>query len=94
MDLTLSAEKELKDTKSQLREQKRQMRLATRQQDRLAVELKIKELSKKQREQRRRIFDIEDEIAGKRDTLIDRLKERIEQKTAHEHLFTVRWKVI
>lgn len=93
-DLTLSAEKELKDTKSQLREQNRQLRLATSQQDRLAVELKIKELSKKQREQRQRIFDVEDEIAVKRDTLIDQLKKWLEQKTNHEHLFTIRWKVV
>ncbi len=93
-DLTLSAEKELKDTKGQLREQNRQMRLATNQQDRLAVELKIKELSKKQREQRQRIFDVEDEIAGHRDKLIDRLKKRLEQKTNYEHLFTIRWHVI
>ena len=93
-DLMLSAEKELKDTKNQLREQNRLLRLATSQQDRLAVELKVKELSKKQREQRQRIFDVEDEIAGKRDTLIDRLKARLEQKTKQEHLFTIRWKVV
>lgn len=93
-DLILSAEKELKDTKNQLREQNRLLRLATNQQDRLDLELKIKELSRKQREQRQRIFDVEDEIAGKRDTLIDRLKKRLEQKANHEHLFTVRWKVV
>jgi hypothetical protein len=93
-DLMLSAEKELKDTKNQLRELHRQLRLATNQQERFDIELKIKEMSKKQREQRQRIFDVEDEIGIKRDTLIDSLKKRLEQKTEHEHLFTIRWRVV
>lgn len=93
-DLTLSAEKELKDTKNQLRELHRQLRLAISQQERLDTELKIKELGKKQREQRQKIFDVEDEISGKRDFLIDSLKKRLEQKTESEQIFTIRWRVI
>ena len=93
-DLMLSAEKELKDTKNQLREHNRQLRLATSQQERLDIELKIQCLSKKQREQRQRIFDVEDEINLKRDTLIDNLKIRLTQKTENETLFMIRWCVI
>ncbi|HQB28416.1 MAG TPA: SNF2-related protein [Paludibacter sp.] len=93
-DLMLSAEKELKDTKNQLRELNRQLRLAINQQERLDVELKVKSLGKKQREQRQKIFDVEDEIASKRDVLIDQLKDRLQQKTQTEHLFTIRWNVI
>lgn len=93
-DLTLSAEKELKDTKNQLRELNRQLRLAISQQDRLDTELKIKEMGKKQREQRQRIFDVEDDIAGKRDTLIDSLRKRLEHKAEHDTLFMIRWRVI
>ena len=58
------------------------------------MELKVKSLGKKQREQRQKIFDVEDEIASKRDVLIDRLKERLQQKTQTEHLFTIRWNVV
>lgn len=93
-DLMLSAEKELKDTKNQLRELNRQLRLAINQQERLDVELKVRSLGKKQREQRQKIFDVEDEIASKRDVLIDQLKARLQQKTQTEHLFTIRWNVI
>ncbi len=93
-DLVLSAEKELKDTKNQLRELNRQLRLAINHQERLDLELKIKSLSKKQREQRQKIFDVEDDIAQKRDTLIDNLKARLKQKTQAEHLFMIRWQVV
>jgi len=58
------------------------------------VELKVKSLGKKQREQRQKIFDVEDEIASKRDVLIDQLKERLQQKTQTEHLFTIRCNVV
>jgi len=93
-DLTLSAEKELKDTKLQLRDLNRQLRLAVNQQEHLDIELRIKELSRKQREQRQRIFDVEDEINLKRDDLIGQLKERLQQSTVIEHLFTIRWSVV
>jgi len=92
-DLTLSAEKELKDTKNQLREANRQLRLATSQQERLGTELKIRDLSRKQREQRQHIYDVEDEIAIKRDALIDQLRKRLAQKTESEHLFSIKWQV-
>lgn len=93
-DLMLSAEKELKDTKLQLRELNRQFRLATNQQERLELELKVKEVSKKQRDQRQRIYDVEDEINLKRDGLIDQLKAKIAQKTQSETLFMIRWSVV
>lgn len=53
----------------------------------------VLEDTKKQREQRQRIFNVEDEINLKRDTLIDRLKVRLEQKTETETLFVIRWRV-
>lgn len=93
-DLLLSSEKELKDTKNQLREANRQLRLATSQEQRLDLELKINELGKKQREQRQRIFDVEDDINAKRDLFIDRLKKRLEQKTGVEAIFIIRWNVV
>jgi hypothetical protein len=58
------------------------------------IEIKIKETEKLQRGQRQRIFDVEDEIEGKRDILIDKLKKKMEQKTDSEVLFMICWKVV
>jgi hypothetical protein len=38
------------------------------------------------------IFDLEDEIAQKRDDLISALARRMTQKTTWEPLFTIAWK--
>ena len=93
-DLTMSAEKELKNTKAQLRMLNRQMRQSATMKEKHELQTKIKELEKVQRKQRQRIFDVEDEIEEKRDQIIDTLKEKMEQKTEVESLFTVRWKII
>jgi hypothetical protein len=41
--------------------------------------------------QRQQIFDLEDEIAQKRDDLITALERRMTQKSTSEPLFTIAW---
>jgi hypothetical protein len=50
--------------------------------------------SKTNRKQRKRIFDIEDEIEAKRDQLIRGLEKRISRKSTLTPLFTIQWEVI
>jgi hypothetical protein len=63
-------------------------------QDQHELQEKIKELEKKKRRQRQQIFDLEDDIAQKRDDLISALERRMTQKTTSEALFTIAWKVV
>ena len=93
-DMVLGAEKELADTKVQLRALGRQARLATTTDEQHALQLRVRELEKLQRRQRQRIFDVEDEIKDKRDALIDDLEARLVQRTEVTPLFTVRWSVV
>lgn len=93
-DLVSSAEKELKDTKNQLRTLNRLLRQSTSLQEKHDLELKIKETEKVQRKQRQRIFDVEDEIEEKRNSLIEKLKKKLEQKTTSDTLFIIRWSVV
>ena len=51
-------------------------------------------LKKKKHRLRQRIFDVEDEIMEKRDSLIDALEKRMQQRTENDALFTVRWQVV
>jgi hypothetical protein len=92
-DMVLAAEKELRDTKEQIKALNRQARQATTVEEQHQLQGKIKNLEKKKRRQRQRIFDVEDEIMEKRDSLIDALEKRMEQRTESVPLFTVRWKV-
>ena len=93
-DMVLAAEKELKDTKAQIKMLNREARISTTVDDQHGIQEKIRELEKKKRKQRQQIFDVEDQIMDKRDKLIDELEKRMTQKTERHHLFTIRWKVI
>jgi hypothetical protein len=93
-DMVLAAEKELADTKAQIKTLNRQTRLATMIDEQYAFQTNIRELEKTQRTQRQRIFDVEDDIKARRDTLIDRLEKRVSQHSVTEHLFTLRWQVV
>ncbi|GLI37760.1 DEAD/DEAH box helicase [Geobacter hydrogenophilus] len=93
-DLIVAAEKELKDTKARLKLLNRQARQAITTEEQMELQRQIVELEKKQRRQRQRIFEVEDQIIEKRDALIARLEQQMQQKTTRERLFTVQWTVV
>lgn len=93
-DMIFAAEEALRDTKMQIKSLKREARLAQSIEEQKQNQEKLKLLERQQKRQRMEIFDIEDEIADKRDELISALEERMKQKTDITELFTIRWKVI
>ena len=93
-DMVIAAEKELRDTKNQIKVLNREARLATTAEEQHQVQEKIRELERKKRRQRQNIFDVEDDIMEKRDALITALEKRMTQRTAVETLFTIRWSVV
>ena len=93
-DMILSAEKDLKDIKAQLRESNRLARQAPTIEEQIALQSKIRDLEQRQRRQRQRIFEMEDEILEKRNLLISALEKRMKQRTHAENLFAIRWRVV
>ena len=93
-DMVVGAEKDLADTKSQIKVIRRQARLATTLDEQNDLQQKLAALEKKQRKQRQEIFEVEDQIAEKRDKLIDGLQRRMSQKTKATPLFTIQWRVV
>ena len=93
-DMVFAAEKELKDTKEQIKSLNRQTRLANTMDEQHQLQAKIRTLEKKKRRQRQQIFDVEDEIMDKRDALITALEKRMAQKTDVQTLFIIQWRVV
>lgn len=93
-DMVLAAEKELEQTKQQLKALNREARLATTTDEQRRIQEKIKSLETKKRRQRQAIFDREDEITDKRDKLIDALERAMTQRSTVQDLFTIRWSVV
>lgn len=92
-DMVVGVEKELKDTKEQIKALARQARQAPTVDEQHVIQTRIQELEKKKRRQRQQIFEVEDEITKKRDDLVDGLERRMQQRTCVEALFTVKWSV-
>lgn len=92
-DMEKAAAKEMDDTKRKIADIRRKVRLAPTMQEQAELQAELKKLETLRRRQQQKIFDVEDEIAEKRDSLVEQLTMRMEQKTETEELFTIRWEV-
>jgi ERCC4-related helicase len=92
-DQLLSVEQQLEDTRTKIKETKRQTRLATSLEEQKAAQEELKLLEKAQRKQRQEIFDVEDEIEQRRDQLIDALEQQMHQQSSSHQLFRIRWQL-
>lgn len=90
-DIEKAAAKEMDDTKRKIADIRRKVRLAPTMQEQAELQAELKKLETLRRRQQQKIFDAEDEIAEKRDSLVEQLTKRMEQKTETETLFTIRW---
>ncbi|MGC8560814.1 MAG: SNF2-related protein [Phycisphaerae bacterium] len=93
-DMIFAAEKDLADIKAQIKAVRRQSRLAPTLDEQHDLQQTIQELEKQQRKQRQDIFEVEDQIAEKRDKLIEALHRRMSQKTTKTALFTIGWRIV
>ncbi|MDY0282834.1 MAG: helicase-related protein, partial [Salinivirgaceae bacterium] len=93
-DMEKAAAKEMDDTKRKIADIRRKVRLAPTMQEQAELQAELKKLETLRRRQQQKIFDVEDEIAEKRDSLVEQLTMRMEQKTTTEELFTIRWSVV
>ncbi len=93
-DKLASIEKELKDTKAKIKELNRQTLATENIREQTDIQLQIKAQERKRRKIQREIFDIEEEIEEKRDSLIEELKKAKEQTITTNELFTIQWEII
>ena len=92
-DMEIASQKQLEDLKRQIRDLQRRSRQAPTLQEEKAIQDQILALEQAKRRQRKRIFEIEDEIEEKRKTLVSALETRLQQKTEITTLFSIRWRV-
>ncbi len=91
-DQLLSAEKELKELRKEINRERTQSKTAPTQQ-KLKIQMDIRNLEKKQHRLKREMEEAEDIIFAKRSEIIDTLEESLNQSMNEEKLFT-RWRII
>lgn len=92
-DLMLAAEHELEDVRMQIKQTRRDARLAQSLEDQKAAEENLKKLNRAQRRKREELFDVQDEIEAKRDLMIAALDKQMYQQSNTQLLFRIRWTI-
>jgi ERCC4-related helicase len=90
-DLKVVLEREIKEMDRQIKEAKRAATAAVDLQSKLAGQKQVKALEAQRSQQRRSLFDTQDEIDRQRDELIAQTELQLEQKSELQCLFKIRW---
>lgn len=93
-DMMVAAEQELEDVRTQIKQARKESRLAESLEEQKAAEEHLQKLNRLQRRKREQIFDIQDEIDDKRDAMIEALDAKMHQQSSTQHLFRIRWQLI
>jgi ERCC4-related helicase len=90
-DLKVVLEREIKDLDRQIKEAKRTAKTGLSLEEKLAGQKHVKELERLRNQKRRMLFDAQDEVDERRDELISRIENKLEQNSNLDTLFLVRW---
>lgn len=92
-DLKENLERELKNIELEIREAKKAKRLAADLQSKIVAQKRVNELEQQRNHKKRTLFSAQDEIEQRKDSLIAEVEARLQQQTARELLFTIRWEL-
>jgi hypothetical protein len=92
-DLKESLEHELKEIDREIKETKREAQLAASLEDKLTLHKRIKELESRRAEKRRGLFDAQDAVDKRKDSLLSEIEVRLKQGIVKTELFTIGWKL-
>ena len=90
-DLKQGLEQELKELDREIRNTKREARQTSGLDAKVALHKKAKELEKQRNDKRRRLFEAQDEVDARKDSLIGEIEQRLKQQIEVMALFTIRW---
>ena len=93
-DLKISLEVELKTLEKEIKTRKTEQRKLTDLAEKIAFQRKAANLEKKRNKLRRKLYDEQDAIEEKKETLIDKVAQKLNKETSIQELFTIQWKII
>jgi adenine-specific DNA-methyltransferase len=92
-DLKLTLERDIKEMDKQIREARRIAATATTLEDKLAGQKQIKALEVQRAQKRRSLFEAQDQVDVRRESLIKATEEKLTQNSELAALFTIHWRL-
>jgi ERCC4-related helicase len=92
-DLKDSLEHELKDLDREIKEVKREAQLTVSLEQKLELHKRIKDLEKRRAEKRHGLFEAQDAVDTRKDSLLTDIEVRLKQGASEEALFSIRWRI-
>lgn len=93
-DLKISLEIELKYIERDIKARKTDLRKLTDLAEKVSYQRETAEMEKKRNKLRRKLYDEQDAIEEKKEVLIDKVAQKLEQNKSIQELFKIQWKII
>lgn len=93
-DMKLGLEKEIADLDGEIKLRKAEAKKMILLEEKVRAQRLVKELEKRRSEKRRNLFEAQDEVDTKKETLLDEVEKLLKQRVKQETLFVIRWKMI
>jgi ERCC4-related helicase len=93
-DLKSELESALKNLDAEIRQLKKDAKIAADLEEKLGIHRKLKDVEGDRSRKRRSLFEAQDEIDQKKEVLISGVESRLQQTITTENIFTIRWKIV
>lgn len=92
-DMKVALEREIKDLDAEIKLRKYNAKKLSHLAEKVAEHRIIKELENKRAEKRQNLYEAQDEVDARKDTLLSKVERMLEQKIEQKELFTIKWRV-
>ena len=92
-DMKLSLEKEITDLDAEIKLKKAEAKKMLNLEAKIAAQRIVKDLEKKRSEKRMKLYQAQDEVDNKKETLLSTIEKMLAQKISQEELFTIKWRI-
>lgn len=93
-DLKESIERSIKELDKEIRQVRKDAKLAPTLEEKLQLQKKQKKLEAQRNKDRRELFEKQDEVDGRREEMILNIEERLSKSIKEKQLFIVQWRVV
>ena len=90
-DMKLSLEKEIKDLEAEIKLKKAESRKVIDLSFKLKLQRDIKDIERKRNEKRRHLFEAQDQIDERKESLLNEIESRLQQDIQMKNLFILHW---